>query len=320
MLDLRLVVDESASGYGPVKIKCLVHDDPTASMCIYPDNIHCFGCGYHRNDWDECLALLLGISKDAAHEVAPRYSTESLDAYRTKAAQQARRDPLPKARALMYNRYLRDVMSHRLDWLYKRGLTDETIDRELLGHDGFRFSIPVYDFEGRLVTIRFRRDDTILPEFHEDENGRPVPVPKYSGLKGRNGLYLYGEHWLSQFPQHWVIVTEGELDALRLRQQGLPAVSATNGARQTGAVIRLLLDVLPDLRSLYIATDQDEPGEEAAVQAAKAASAFSVEATRLMWMEGKDITEHLQMRGKLDVMKGVWNGEKFDWTGKNQCR
>lgn len=311
MLDLRLVVDETASGSGPVKVRCVnpSHDDPQASMAVYPDNLHCFGCGFHRNDWDECLSLLLGVTKAEAQDVADRYSSEHL----TSKAQYADPTPLPLARAEMYNRFMREHVTHRMSWYLQRGLTQETINRELLGHDGCRFTIPVYNVRGELVTIRFRRDDMKMPEWWDEDDGKRTHNPKYSGLKGRNGLYLYGAHWLSQKDSDFAIVTEGELDALLLRQQGLPGCSATNGARQAGALVHLLSEVRPLLRRVIVATDQDGPGQEAAVQVATNASSLGLGVIRWSWLGGKDVTEHIQFRGKLDVIEGEWNGSRFQF-------
>jgi hypothetical protein len=280
-------------------------------MAVYADNMHCFGCGFHRNDWDECLSLLLGVTRAEAHAVAPQYSIERLDAYRIKAAQYANANPLPRARAEMYNRFMRESVTHRMSWYLQRGLTPETINRELLGHDGCRFTIPVYNVRGELVTIRFRRDDNTMPEWWDEEDGKRTYNPKYSGLKGRNGLYLYGAHWLSQMDTDYAIVTEGELDALLLRQQGLPACSATNGARQAFAVVSHLHELLPGISRLVVATDQDAPGQEAAVQVAKAGTKLGLRVIRWEWLGGKDITEHLMWRGKLDVIEGEWNGSRF---------
>jgi DNA primase len=294
MLDLRLAVDESVVGDGPVKIRCLNpnHDDPTASLAVYPTNMHCFGCGFHRNDWDECLSLLLGITVAEAHEVAPRYSSERLDAYREKAAQQSRRDPMPLAYAQMYSTFLHRTMTHRLPWLFDRGLTETTLTENLIGHTGTHWTIPVFDKDKRLLTIRFRRDDAlVLPEYDIGLD-RVFRVPKYQGWSGRNGLYLYGEHWLDGAEDVWLC--EGELDALRLWQEGYPSCSPTNGARQCHKVPGILRDMLPGVRSVVVATDTDEAGDEAAVQTVRAANALGMRTYRAWWIsQAKDVTEAL---------------------------
>lgn len=312
MLDLRLAVDESAFGDAPTKIRCLNpnHDDPAASLAVYPDNLHCYGCGFHRNDVDEALALLLGITKAEAATRLGQYDSDKLDAYRERVAKEARRDPMPYGVAVMYNRFLREQMPQRLEWFYERGLTDETIDTHLLGHDGYRFSIPVFDSNHQLLTIRYRRDDVLLPEMW-DEQDSTTRIPKYSGTYKRNGLYLYGEHWLTGADE--IVVTEGELDALRLWREGTSSCSATNGARQAHRVPAMLRDLLPGMHTVHIATDADEPGDKAAIQTAQAAHALGLKAVRWTWVSGaKDITEHLQSgRGLEDILKGVWNGSRF---------
>lgn len=304
MLDLRLAVDETAYGDGPLKVRCPVHDDPSASLAVYPDNIHCFGCGFHRNNPDEALAVLLGISRTEARSALPQFDSERLDAYRLRAAERAKLDPLPTSKAKMYNTFLRQTMSHRLEWFYARGLTDETIDRALLGHDGARFTIPVFDQHGQLLTIRYRKD--LMPDQWDREDNR-TRIPKYSGTKGRNGLFLYGAQWLGD--TDYVIVTEGELDALRLLQCGHPVCSATNGARQVVRVPRLLSELFPSIRRLYIATDQDDAGHDAARQTARGAEGYEVK--RLRWLtEVKDVTEHL-MLGDDSWYEESWNGKGF---------
>lgn len=293
MLDLRLAVTDSPYGDAAVKVTCPVHNDPSASLAVYPDNIHCYGCGFHRNNLDEALAILLGIT--------PAEAFERLDSLQGAYVAQAKVDlpPLPTGKARMYHRFLREQMSQRLEWLYARGLTDATIDEALLGHDGFRFTIPVFDQHNQLVTLRFRKDDTVP----DDEGER---TPKYSGMKGRNQLYLYGANWLAG---DTVIVTEGELDALRLWQTGLCAVSATNGAGRTARVPALLRELSEQVDTIVAATDADAAGDKAAVQTAKAAEEVGCRVKRLRWLEGKDVTEAL-CKGS-EFYEQAWTGKAF---------
>lgn len=318
MLDLRLAVEPSAFGSSPIKVPCLnpAHHDPNPSMCVYPDHLHCYGCGFHRNDWDESLALLLGVTKAQAREAADRYE----DTGRTVA--RGRTDdkelpPLLLGRAGLYHRFLRERYPNKARWFYDRGLTDETINSGLLGYDGFRFTIPIFGADGSLRTIRYRADYTRLPDKLLD-GLREVPVPKYSGIRGRNQLYLYGAHWL-QSDSKYAIICEGELDALLLHQLGYVAVSATNGAGQAYLLPSLLREACPALRIIYIATDQDRgdgrttsKGEEAAVKVAHACREASLVACRLSWLIGKDVTEHYTRNGnRLDFMRGEWDGTRF---------
>ena len=306
MIDLRLAVTDQVVGDQPVKVKCREHNDKTASLAVYSDHLHCFGCGFHLDlDQDKdgiaCaqldghrdpLAYLLKV--EDASGIAAKYTNESLDRYREKTAQEARRDPLPASLATIYNAVLGTQRHERLDWLYARGLTLETINDPdvLLGHDGTRFVIPVFDKDRHLVALRYRLD----PAYNSQ---RDIDRCKYLGMKGRNGLYVYPEPLLTTLPLLYdpttLVVTEGELDALRLWQEGMPAVAVTNGAGQVEKLPRMLYDQLSFVRTLIIATDQDEAGEEAYRRTKHAAECLDFTVKRLRWEEGKDVTEALQL-------------------------
>jgi DNA primase len=290
MLDLRLVVTDRV--LGPVKVRCVNpdHEDPNASMTVYADNIHCFGCGFHRNDYDEALALLRaagakGNGKGKVHKSRPA-------------------KPPTLGVAQMYHRFLRESRTQRLSWLYARGLTDESIDMALLGHDGGRFTIPVFDANGKLVTIRFRNDD-VYGEW-----------AKYSGWPGVNQTYLYGANWIDESDNSFVVLTEGELDALRLRQSGLCSCSVTNGAGNSHAAPSLLSGMrLGAGTRLVVATDQDSAGDSAAIQTAREAARLGFEVWRWEWWDAKDITEHLNNNGTLQVLWRKWDGHEYRRTG-----
>lgn len=305
MLDLRLATGLPVYEDNPVKIRCLnpnhPKSDPGASLAVYPDNLHCFGCGWHRNDWDEALSLLLGCTIEEAVDRAALF--ESDGSYTPQDA--APRTPLVRERAVLFNRFLQSDRRERASWLLSRGLTWETINAQLLGHDGFRFTIPVFDADDNLLTVRYRKDDRYVPDMYELGDGKVKRNPKYTGTKGRNGLYLYGEHWLAKDTRTWAVICEGELDALRLWQEGVPSCSATNGARQAHKIPAILHSLFPHVRTLGIATDTDEAGEKAALATLRAAEELGLSAFRLSWLGSKDITEHLVSGLTLrDCLKG----------------
>jgi DNA primase len=297
-IDLRLAVTDQVVGDQPVKIKCRMHPDKTASLAVYADNLHCFGCGFHLDmaggdlpGHIHPLAYLLGISEREVVQVAKRYTNESLDRYRERAAQEARMDPLPRSLAVIYNKVLNGPeRRHRLEWFYDRGLRDSVISDPdvLLGHDGLHFVIPIFDRESHLVSLRYRMDPAYCSE-------QDIAKHKYLGTKGRNGLYLYPEPALARTMEgDTVYICEGELDALRLWQDGKAAVSVTNGAGQVEKIPALLRERYPHINELVIATDQDEAGEEAAKRTLKAVMDLGFSARRWYWTGAKDVTEHLQ--------------------------
>lgn len=103
----------------------------------------------------------------------------------------------------------------------KRGLDESTIVTHSLGWDAGRkaYTIPIPDKNGKWINVRFYRPDA---------SGK---VPKYQNLKGHGRLSLYPIAQLTRTDIDYVVLTEGELDALICLQNGIPAVCGTGGAR-----------------------------------------------------------------------------------------
>ena len=303
-IDLRLAVTDLPVGDLPLKIKCpdtihrerLGKSDRTSSLAVYPDHLHCYGCGFHLDWWPEDkthslayihpLSVLLSLSYEEARARESHYTSEAVDAYRERVAVESEAAPLHPALAAIYHEMLTNgPRSHRMDYLFDRGLDRETIDLAKLGHDGQRFTIPVFDDKENLLTFRYRRDDEYLDEKY----------PKYSGMKGRNGFFLYPLpiflEWYAEHPSGdtaWLC--EGEFDALILNQF-VPALTATNGAGQVHKIPAIIAEKWPRITKLFIATDQDEAGEEAARLTILAATELGFETERLRWPDAKDVTD-----------------------------
>lgn len=84
MIDLRLAITHRVFGDQPVKIRCREHNDKTASLAVYADHIHCYGCGFTLKVpgkglpcYRDPLAYLLNISDEESARVANRYSSTS---------------------------------------------------------------------------------------------------------------------------------------------------------------------------------------------------------------------------------------------------
>lgn len=283
-IDLRLALPDTAQivGMQPVMVKCREHKDKQASLAVYADGLYCFGCGFAMQS-DVHAALRYLLKTDDVDEA--RYTNESLDAYRERATAEAKRTPLPFALANAYNTILTfGARKHRATWLRERGLDWNTIAENKLGHTGFAFAIPVFDADFNLLTFRFRRDE-------EYSSGRG---PKYWGLPGRNGAYVFGESWLAAEKPKTVVITEGELDCLRLQQEGVAAAAITNGAGQVYRLPKMLREAFPSIEKLLVATDTDEPGREAGRLTVEAALALGFEVRLLSWdAQYKDVTEAL---------------------------
>ena len=305
-IDCRYAITDAPAGETPWFIQCKEHDDPGASCAVYNDHLHCFGagCGFHIRRRLDTLGYLLGVwdgrgtmDQDQVNQVmkvADKYTSEAVDAYRERVREEAKREPLPLGLARAYNKMLHGLRAHRKEYLHARGFTDESIERFMLGYDGpgCRFSIPFLNAERELLTVRFRRDD-----FYGTEDYTGRIKNKYSGMTGRNssGAYLYPEWEVANQAEDYVVVTEAELCAAKLRQESIPGVATFNGA---GAMrfIPELLRPYPWITTIIILSDMDEAGTAGARRLWDEAVNLGYKVGRVKWNEkmGKDPTEMYQ--------------------------
>lgn len=256
-------------------------------MAVFRDGIKCFGCGKSIPRTMEALAyLLFGDEwrwRDALRVATWYIGREEL--YRDR--REISTKPLPRAE--VFTKHLWSARRTRVEWLTSRCLGENTIRRAMIGHTGLRFTIPVFDKDRQLVTIRFRRDDA----YSRPEWERERPTPKYAGLPGRNGLSLYPEWLIAEHKPTTLYVWEGEFDTLLSWQLGMEAVTITNGASNLKKLPGLIRDRLPFVRRLVIGGDMDEPGQVARKECEKAAKEQGFKTQILYWEseKGKDLTE-----------------------------
>lgn len=299
-VDLRLALTDDVVGDLPLRIKCPKHSDSDPSLCVYHDHLWCYsvGCGFKILRRMEALAWLLDIPLSETFKVAHKYTNAGLEAYRQRVERAAKEKPLSNAQAMLYHKlaYRERRNGYRpIQWFYDRGLTDDTIRRFCLGHNGTKFSIPVYDRDRKLLNIRYRVDEHYTDEddYHEGKLKK-----KYTGEYLHNGVFLYPE-WLIDPTREELIICEGELDCVLLHQEGYTnTITSTNGA---GNLRKLLEGLTNDkkyarLKRLSIITDQDEAGDYVASQLLQEARKLGYEATRIVWPKewAKDVTELYQ--------------------------
>ncbi len=301
-VDVRLAVTKKPFEDKPWFMKCPEtqnHTDSTHSLAVYPDHIQCYGCGFSVMRRMDALAYLLGVSVYQAIKRAPEFYV------REQINSTLEVKKLSPAIARSYQSLLWTGRRDRLAWLTARGFTEQTIKQAMIGHDTTRFTIPVFNQAGELVTVRYRRDDLYGVEWWDVRNHQLRTLPKYSGVARHNECALYP---LLDLSLRHVLLTEGELDALRLRQEGYHAITVTNGA---GSQLRAL-DLLPaSIDTIYIVMDQDAVGRLASrdvfIEASKRGLAVALAEWDLSW--GKDVTDLYLQGHTVDDVKWTVNGE-----------
>ncbi len=147
--------------------------------------------------------------------------------------------------ALQYH----DALPQRIRaYLHSRGITDEVIDTNILGWNGWRITIPIYNRQGEVVFFRLAKDP-------DDTR----PAPKMISSPGST-VELYGWDEVLKRPQE-ILICEGEFDRLVLQAQGFAAVTSTGGV----ATFRPeWADQIKQIEKVYICFDNDQAGRNGA--------------------------------------------------------
>lgn len=171
-----------------------------------------------------------------------------------------------------------------------RGFDNDTINDYGIGWNGTRYTIPVYNEDVELVNIR---QYTINP--------RPTEG-KMIGLGGR-GVAIYGAEELPDARK--VIITEGEMDCLLLRQYlrekeitEYTVVSTTAGA----GVFPLAFGPMFKGKEVWICYDADDEGIVGAKKVTRvlekfASKVYTIKIPPHPKMKGTDVTDFLYKQG-----------------------
>lgn len=197
---------------GTYRCACELHGgDNPSSFTVFPDtnSYYCWGCGAHGRGVIAYTMEHDNVSfQEAVHKLCDIYglTIDDSDEYREQMTVVERNASWVKA------------MEHELpsivDYLHKRGLTDETIAAYHLGYAPklSALSIPMYDEWMRPVAFLYRFFDK---------------TPKYKNSKNQPGLFIKGEI-LYGLPQarkflkdrREIMLCEGAFDCMSAVQQG----------------------------------------------------------------------------------------------------
>ena len=138
-------------------------------------------------------------------------------------------------------------LDKRRDYLYRRGLTDETIDRFQIGWYNDFTMIPFF-INGTFRNFQMRKD---------------IPNKRIKSYYKGVGPLLFNSDILKLVSV--VFIVEGPLDALILLQHGIPAISTNSG----GVVAPEWHDKFVDQQTIYLVMDNDDAGRKEAKRTAK---------------------------------------------------
>src|SRR6266568_510632 len=150
--------------------------------------------------------------------------------------------------------YHRNLPVHVREYLVQvRGICTEVIDRHLLGWNGSRITIPIFDRAGQFAFFKLAK----RPNDKTDS-------PKMLATPGAHAE-LYGWERVLANPDQ-IIICEGEFDRLALESRGFAAITSTGGAltfRPEWA------EAFREIPSIYMCFDNDDAGREGAERVAR---------------------------------------------------
>ena len=141
-------------------------------------------------------------------------------------------------------RYHRCLPEHIRQYLKDRGIPATIIDRQRLGWNGKRITIPIFGREGEVLTFRYAKAPDDLsddPEVVSDTGAEPQ---------------LYGWETLARVPYRMVIC-DGELERLVLEARGFPAVAVSEDFLKEWA------SHFEPIKEIYICFRQPRSGDAA---------------------------------------------------------
>ncbi|MFC4166640.1 DNA primase [Teichococcus aestuarii] len=283
---------------------CPFHGEKSPSFYVYDDHYHCFGCGAHG----DAIAYVMQSQGASFPEAVERLAAEAGLEVPKATPQQARREEkrrdlhgVMQAAAEAFQRRLRLPEGRAgLDYLLRRGLSEETIRKFGLGWSGGgrgtlaadlkplgieppqlveaglmragegdappadlyfnRVMFPIRDRRGRIVSFGGRVLGDAQPKY--------VNGPETELFSKRRNLYGADLAREAAFKGAPVVVVEGYMDVIALHQAGFGGAVAPLGTALTEEQLAELWRMAPQPLLCF---DGDKAGLRAAARAAELA-------------------------------------------------
>lgn len=314
---------------------CPFHDEKTPSFMIQrgDTHYHCFGCGAHGDAIHFLMSYLKMNFSDAVESLAERFHVH-LEKLEDKEVNQGPSKTLLKEALEQASRFYHFNLLHTpeghdvLQYLYKRGLDldfitqfqiglapkiagffrkymhakyikDETMaaagliseSKEGWWRDFFseRITFPIRDAAGAVIGFSARK--------YKDETygGKYVNTPETPLFKKSRVLFGLNYSRRRIAKERKAIIVEGQIDALRLIQEGFNFTVAGQGTAFGASHAKELLNLGVNL--IYLALDGDNAGQEATAKIGDLFQSEGVEVRVVQMPKGLDPDVFLREHG-----------------------
>ncbi len=285
------------------KACCPFHGEKTPSLYIYDDHYHCFGCGAHG----DAISYVMQSEGSGFREAVERLASEAGMEVPADDPQQVEKarvrqtlyDVMDEVQAIYRSRLYQPEGRAGLEYLQKRGLTEETLERFGLGWSGDGRSL-LKALEGKNITAEtlvqvglMRTDDAGRPRGElffnrvtfpiRDRKGRIISFggrvlgdgqPKYLNgpetdiFSKRRTLFNIDQARQAIHKGAKAVVVEGYMDVIAMVQAGFGGAVAPLGTALGDAQLELLWRMTD---TPIICFDGDGAGQRAALRSCEVA-------------------------------------------------
>lgn len=184
------------------------------------------------------LVHVRGYTTRQATELLRKYDGD-LPLYRFADAVVAKEKPDFVAHSPLVDIFYKYGKKYENYWHEKRGYTNGTIDEFKLGFTGTWYTIPIFE-DGKFVNFQVRREN-------------PKTIKHWY-----TGVGPHSFNFCTLKLTDWVVITEGPVDAIMLRQNNIPAVSQTGGS---GYWNKDWNPLFSHKKKIYVVYDNDDAGK-----------------------------------------------------------
>ncbi|MBQ6110745.1 MAG: DNA primase [Alphaproteobacteria bacterium] len=333
---------------------CPFHNEKTPSFSVSEEKgfYHCFGCGEHGDIISFVMKSENMDFKNAIKELADMAGIKMPDIkQKTPEQKQAEENYIQlteNATKIYQDLLYTDVGKVALDYIKKRGFSDEMIKKYRIGYApknniiSSKFSNIKHDKLTATGLVRvgnyglydFFRDKLMFPIFNAHDqivafSGRSLDgsEPKYINTSDTELFHkrqtIFGFNFARDaiHRQNRSIVVEGQIDAIQMQNHGFPETVAPLGTALTEDHIAILCK---SNRNITFCFDGDNAGQKAAVRACTLVLPFLRDNSDVRFAfvsGGKDPDEILKNQGKSAMRKIIDNSVSwidFLWDSVNK--
>lgn len=166
----------------------------------------------------------------------------------------------PRLPENLVRRLVSDLGARRR-FFHERGLSDDTIERYQLGYHVVyhRYAIPCY-YNDRLYGVKYR----IEPVAEQQMKARGEKYAKYISEKGGVNNVVFND-FVAKTDTPYLLIDEGELDAMLLTQHGFPTISPFSGNNSRVGWRPEWRRLIAHIPNIYVIAQNDDAGELIAI-------------------------------------------------------